>query len=49
MSRPGVGSADSTTIASRRVMENLGFSYEREVVYADLPHVLYRRYSPGSR
>jgi RimJ/RimL family protein N-acetyltransferase len=37
-------------IASRRVMEKLGFGYEREVVYADLPHVLYRhRYSPGSR
>lgn len=35
--------------ASRRVMEKLGFSYEREVSYADLPHVLYRRYSPGSR
>jgi RimJ/RimL family protein N-acetyltransferase len=35
--------------ASRRVMEKLGLSYEREVVWADLPHVLYRRYSPGSR
>jgi RimJ/RimL family protein N-acetyltransferase len=35
--------------ASRRVMEKLSFSYEREVVWADLPHVLYRRYSPGSR
>lgn len=38
-----------TNHASRRVMEKLGFSYEREIVYADLPHVLYRRYSPGSR
>lgn len=28
--------------ASRRVMEKIGFSYEREFVYADLPHVLYR-------
>jgi RimJ/RimL family protein N-acetyltransferase len=28
--------------ASRRVMEKLGFEYEREVVHADLPHVLYR-------
>jgi RimJ/RimL family protein N-acetyltransferase len=28
--------------ASRRVMEKLGFAYERDVVYADLPHVLYR-------
>jgi RimJ/RimL family protein N-acetyltransferase len=36
-------------LASRRVMDKLGFSYEREIVYADLPHVLYRRYSPGSR
>jgi [ribosomal protein S5]-alanine N-acetyltransferase len=35
--------------ASRRVMEKLGFEYEREVVHADLPHVLYRlRQSPGS-
>jgi RimJ/RimL family protein N-acetyltransferase len=35
--------------ASRRVMEKLGFGYEREVVWADLPHVLYRLHSPGSR
>jgi hypothetical protein len=28
--------------ASRRVMEKLGFEYEREVVHANLPHVLYR-------
>jgi ribosomal-protein-alanine N-acetyltransferase len=28
--------------ASRRVMEKLGFEYEREVVHADLPHVVYR-------
>jgi len=35
--------------ASRRVMDKLGFSYEREVVWADLPHVLYRLHSPGSR
>jgi [ribosomal protein S5]-alanine N-acetyltransferase len=35
-------------LASRRVMEKLGFGYEREVVHADLPHVLYRIYSPGS-
>jgi [ribosomal protein S5]-alanine N-acetyltransferase len=34
---------------SRRVMEKLGFTYEREVVHADLPHVLYRLQSPGSR
>ena len=28
--------------ASRGVMEKVGFSYEREIVYADQPHVLYR-------
>jgi RimJ/RimL family protein N-acetyltransferase len=27
---------------SRRVMEKLGFAYERDVDYAGLPHVLYR-------
>jgi ribosomal-protein-alanine N-acetyltransferase len=36
-------------VASRRVMTKLGFSYEREIVWADLPHVLYRLHSPGSR
>jgi ribosomal-protein-alanine N-acetyltransferase len=49
----GVESVVSYTLpdnlASRRVMEKLGFSYEREVVHADLPHVLYRLHSPGSR
>jgi ribosomal-protein-alanine N-acetyltransferase len=29
--------------ASRRVMDKAGFVYEREVVHAGLPHVLYRR------
>jgi ribosomal-protein-alanine N-acetyltransferase len=29
--------------ASRRVMEKTGFVYERDVTYAELPHVLYRR------
>jgi RimJ/RimL family protein N-acetyltransferase len=29
--------------ASRRVMEKAGFTYEREIVHAGLPHVLYRR------
>jgi RimJ/RimL family protein N-acetyltransferase len=29
--------------ASQRVMRKLGFEYERDVVHADLPHVLYRR------
>jgi ribosomal-protein-alanine N-acetyltransferase len=28
--------------ASRRVMEKLGMAYERDIVHADLPHVLYR-------
>src|SRR5688500_4620160 len=36
-------------LGSRRVMEKLGFSYEREVVYAGLPHVLYRLQPPCSR
>jgi RimJ/RimL family protein N-acetyltransferase len=34
--------------ASRRVMEKLGFGFERETVYAGLPHVLYRRFSTSS-
>ena len=28
--------------ASRRVMEKLGFCYEKNCWYAELPHVLYR-------
>ncbi len=32
-----------TNIASRRVMEKSGFAYEREIVHAGLPHVLYRQ------
>ena len=28
--------------ASQRVLEKAGFSFERNVVHADLPHVLYR-------
>lgn len=31
-----------TNLASRRVMEKVGFRYERDFVYADLPHVLCR-------
>jgi [ribosomal protein S5]-alanine N-acetyltransferase len=34
--------------ASRRVMEKLGFAFERDVLYAGLPHVLYRRFSSSS-
>jgi len=31
-----------TNYRSRRVMEKVGFVYERDIVHADLPHVLYR-------
>jgi RimJ/RimL family protein N-acetyltransferase len=31
-----------TNRPSRRVMEKLGLRYERDVIWADLPHVLYR-------
>ncbi len=31
-----------TNLASRRVMEKAGFRYERDIIYADLPHVLCR-------
>lgn len=31
-----------TNQGSRRVMEKVGFTYERDIVHADLPHVLYR-------
>jgi [ribosomal protein S5]-alanine N-acetyltransferase len=30
-------------LASRRVMQKSGFTYERDIVHAGLPHVLYRR------
>jgi RimJ/RimL family protein N-acetyltransferase len=33
-------------LASRRVMEKAGFSFEREIVHAGRPHVLYRLDSP---
>jgi ribosomal-protein-alanine N-acetyltransferase len=36
-----------TNLASRRVMEKLGFAYERDVVYAELRHVLYRLRNTG--
>lgn len=35
-------------VASRRVMEKLGFTYERDIVHAALPHVLYRLASTAS-
>lgn len=31
-----------TNLASRRVMEKCGFTFERDIVWKDLPHVLYR-------
>jgi RimJ/RimL family protein N-acetyltransferase len=34
--------------ASRRVMDKLGFAFERDVLYAGLPHVLYRLVSTSS-
>lgn len=33
----------TTNLGSQRVMQKSGFTYEREVTHADLPHVLYRR------
>ncbi len=35
-----------TNIASRRVMEKVGFVFERDIVFKDLPHVLYRQRRP---
>jgi Na+(H+)/acetate symporter ActP len=29
-------------------MEKLGFAFERDVIYAGLPHVLYRLFSSSS-
>ena len=34
------------TAASRRVMEKTGFEFERDIVYAGHPHVLYRNRRP---
>lgn len=43
----GIGTLVSITVphnaASRRVMEKLGFAYDHDIVYAGVPHVLYRR------
>jgi RimJ/RimL family protein N-acetyltransferase len=35
-------------VASRRVMEKLGFSFEGDTVCKGMPHVLYRRLSTSS-
>ncbi|MDF5735693.1 GNAT family N-acetyltransferase [Nostoc sp. S13] len=32
----------TTNKASQRVMEKLGFQYEREIIHAGLPHLFYR-------
>ncbi len=39
----------ATNRASQRVMEKTGFEYEREVVHAGSPHVLYRITASGWR
>ena len=31
-----------TNLASRRVLEKVGFQYERDTIFRNLPHVLYR-------
>lgn len=33
----------TTNLASRRVMEKAGFVYERDCIYADMPHILCRQ------
>jgi ribosomal-protein-alanine N-acetyltransferase len=37
-----VGLTRPANLASRRVLEKVGFAFECETEYADLPHVLYR-------
>ncbi|MBD2440880.1 GNAT family N-acetyltransferase [Nostoc sp. FACHB-110] len=32
----------TNNLASKRVMEKLGFEYEREIIHANLPHLFYR-------
>ncbi len=36
----------TTNKASQRVMEKVGFQYERDIIHAELPHVLYRMKNP---
>jgi RimJ/RimL family protein N-acetyltransferase len=36
----------TTNVDSRRVMEKAGFRYERDIIYANTPHVLYRQLAP---
>ena len=37
-----VGVTLTTNLASQRVLEKTGFTYERDLIHADVPHVLYR-------
>ncbi len=39
----------SGNTASRRVMEKTGFTYDRDIVHAGMPHVLYRLSAQGWR
>ena len=39
----------TTNLASRRVMEKAGLQYVRDIVYADLPHLFFRRRNPALR
>lgn len=41
-----VGFTLTTNMASRRVLEKSGFTYERELIHAELPHVLFRLRRP---
>jgi RimJ/RimL family protein N-acetyltransferase len=36
-------------VASRRVMEKLGFAFERDTIHAGMPHVLYRLRTSSAR
>jgi [ribosomal protein S5]-alanine N-acetyltransferase len=38
-----VGFTLTTNQGSRRVLEKTGFTYERDLIHADLPHLLYRQ------
>ncbi|MHC5543067.1 GNAT family N-acetyltransferase [Singulisphaera rosea] len=39
----------TTNIGSRKVMEKVGFTFERDIVYNNMPHVLYRLNRPTTR
>ena len=41
-----VAVARPTNTASRRVLEKVGFVYARDVLYEQLPHVLYEQHDP---